>query len=65
MSLFEVASDGLIPFRAPAGGAATYDQAIEDILWENLEPVLAEPLLRVRRRPSVGGGGPALLALDA
>src|SRR4051794_20601199 len=65
MSLFEVRPDGLIPFRALAGGAATYDQALEDVLWSNLDLVIGEPLLRLRRRPSIGGGGqPAVVALD-
>jgi hypothetical protein len=65
MPLFEVGPDGLIPFRQLAGDAATYDQALEDILWSNLDSIVGEQLMRVRRQaPLMGGGGPAVVALD-
>jgi hypothetical protein len=65
MPLFEVSADGLIPFRQLESGAGAYDEAIEDVLWRNLDGLIGERLFRVRRQaPLDGGGRPAVVALD-
>jgi hypothetical protein len=65
MPLFEVGPDGLIPFRGPAGGAESYDQILEEVLWRSLDSIAGEQLLRIRRQaPLRGGGSPAVVALD-
>ncbi len=65
MPLFEVSPDGLIPFRQMESGAGSYDEAIEDVLWRNLDGLVGERLFRVRRQaPLDGGGRPAVVALD-
>jgi len=65
MPLFEVSADGLIPFRQLESGAGGYDEAIEDVLWRNLDGLIGERLFRVRRQaPLDGGGRPAVVALD-
>jgi hypothetical protein len=65
MPLFEVSPDGLMPFRQLETGAGAYDEAIEDVLWRNLDSLVGERLFRVRRQaPLDGGGRPAVVALD-
>ena len=65
MPLFEVATDGLIPFRRLAGGAEIYESEIEELLWGNIEDFTGEPLLPIARQPTIGTGGrPDAIALD-
>ncbi len=66
MPLFEVKEAGtLLPFRQLLGGAELYESEIEDLLWSNLEEFTGEALFRVRRQPTlVGGGRPDIVGLD-
>ena len=66
MPLFEVEEFGtLVPFRQLHGGAELYESEIEDLLWANLEELTGEALFRIRRQPTLGGGGrPDIVALD-
>lgn len=66
MPLFEVEEAGtLVPFRQLLGGAELYESEIEDLLWSNLEEFTGEALFRVRRQPTLAGGGrPDIVSLD-
>jgi hypothetical protein len=65
MPLFDVSSDGLIPFRQLESGTGAYDEALEEVLWGHLDGIAGERLFRVRRQaPLAGGGRPAVVALD-
>jgi len=66
MPLFEVEEAGtLVPFRQLLGGAELYESEIEDLLWSNSEEFTGEALFRVRRQPTLTGGGrPDVVALD-
>lgn len=66
MPLFEVEDAGtLVPFRQLLGGAELYESEIEDLLWSNLEEFTGEALFRVRRQPTLTGGGrPDIVSLD-
>jgi hypothetical protein len=67
MPLFEVEEAGtLVPFRQLLGGAELYESEIEDLLWSNLEEFTGEALFRVRRQPTLAGGGrPDIVILDS
>jgi hypothetical protein len=66
MPLYEISSDGLIPFRQLKGGAKLYESEIEDLLWVNLDELTGEVLFSLRRQALiVGGGRPDILALDS
>jgi len=66
MPLFEVEEAGtLVPFRQLLGGAELYEAEIEDLLWSNLEEFTGEALFRIRRQPTLTGGGrPDVVTLD-
>lgn len=65
MALFEIADDGLVPFRQ-LRGHEYFENEIERLFWENLDDLAGERLLRVRRQPSLPSGGvPDMLAIDS
>jgi hypothetical protein len=63
--LFEVTNKTLTHIRTVRAGADLYEKEIEDLLWDNLEPILGETLFPVARQPRlVNGGIPDIVALD-
>jgi hypothetical protein len=65
MPLYEIAADGLIPFRQLRGGSQLYEAEIEQLLWNNLDDLTGSVLFPVRRQaPIAGGGRPDIVALD-
>ena len=65
MPLYEIAAGELVPFRRLHGSAQLYESQIEDLLWDNPEEFLGEPLFRIgRQRTLPGGGRPDIIALD-
>jgi hypothetical protein len=63
--LYEIAQDGLVPFRQLRGGAGLFESMIEDLLWDNLEDITGQVLFPVRRQAAISGGGrPDIVALD-
>jgi hypothetical protein len=66
MSLYEIAGDGLVPFRQLRGGSDLYEAEIESLLWDNLDELTGEVLFPVRRQAAISGGGrPDIVALDS
>lgn len=66
MPLFEARDDELVPFRRVKGGPDLYEQEIEELLWDNLEAFVGEPLFPVARQAAVGGGlRPDIVALGS
>jgi hypothetical protein len=65
VALFEIESDGLVPFNRVIVGPDLYEKEIEDLLWDNLEEFTGTPLFPLRRQPPIAGGGrPDIVALD-
>jgi hypothetical protein len=63
--LFGIEDGRLAPIRLLSGGVELYEREIEDLLWENIEDFLGEPLFRIRRQARLPSGGkPDILALD-
>lgn len=65
MPLYEIAPDGLVPFRQLRGGPHLYEAEIERLLWTNLDDLTGELLFPVARQAAIAGGGrPDIVALD-
>src|SRR5665213_1393358 len=65
MPLYEIATDGLVPFRQLRGGPELYEAEIERLLWANLDDLVGELLFPVCRQGSIlGGGKPDIVELD-
>lgn len=65
MPLFEVSEDELVPFRRVQAGPELYESEIEDLLWQNIDAFVGQPLFPVARQANLGGGLIAdVLALD-
>ncbi len=66
MPLFELSGKKLNLIQPLLAGPDLYEKEIENLLWENLEVLLGEPLFPLARQPKIDGGGiPDIVALDA
>ena len=65
MPLFELTDAAeLVPFRRLHASAEVYEREIGDLVWKSFEEIIAEPLFRVARSPSLTVGQPEVVALD-
>ena len=65
MALYAHAKGGLVPLREVVAGPELYEKEIEDLVWENLELFVGDPLFPLRRQAQLPTGGqPDVLALD-
>jgi hypothetical protein len=62
--LYELRESGLHPFER-VGGPEVYEERLQELVWDNLEAVIGQPMFPVAQKKKIQGGGvPDLIALD-